>query len=900
MNYSINRSTDHSINHSINHSNECLICEQPDHHLGSNSSLTSLNPLSSNSKYLPHHPNRLHPPVNSSPSPFAAPFCSLPDYEPLHNIASGDLHALCFSTSDLQNQKISLDLLLKTAPSPQCLATVEVEGICRRIDVSESFDRYKETIMETSSSEHGTLKLNFMVVSKFEYYLLMQMSKMRELQLQYLLHQFDLVNRDAAKLQASFLKLQSQVLKQNLPPSRVGEFLEEAYSDDENRSSQNGILLNQLSPKSTNVIEVPLNTVAPCADNSLDCDSLASVPVLNLKRSPRILNTKFSLVQRYGALNSPKTSPCSSEKPVNIYGQVENGELNAFITTDETDDSSSAKTSKGYKEIFTHLKGAQERSPQNICQSAWQFRLDATKKHFALAKELESRLSKEYQEKLEQVTNKLVKRHSKEINDLRNESSRETRYLKEHVARLEMQNKKSLSVVKKYSSMANCAQQSNSSDSVFEGSEMSKNSLAGNAKSLEIFEKEAVFKQCEINEIESRLIQLGEERDEIAFENGKLADKHQLLLMRGERLNANVYVLISKQEGLQKSVDNLSAIYKEKESHVQELVNKQISLQADNARLEESLKRSHQRASHMAALVELEKQLSEGKLIALVCLLQDYIADIWEGIREFMAGGIALPSFIDGYELVTFKADEGKFSSLFVENYGRHLSLGLDFVAHAGKSDSTRDVRVEEQKSYFQQNETGFCDYKQESNTGDTATPNSDEISNVASLVLKENMELYERCKIQAEKSFSGMLKSSRPLTHDTNTDGSLNKGKYRAYTSMVQVESDFDELVSKLGVTLENVKFILNVCRGLDEAKTHKMVSMQKKHEAEVEEAIKMGKRMSEAVRAKYQYLQRNCDYFRHENDFFINLHERDKNQSRNKVMVDIKYLKERYGRAN
>lgn len=416
-------------------------------------------------------------------------------------------------------------------------------------------------------------------------------------------------------------------------------------------------------------------------------------------------------------------------------------------------------------------------------------------------------------------------------------------------------------------------------------------------------EEQQKIQKNEVDKLEARIKILGEQRDKLSTENSKVSDECNLLQIRSERLRTDIFCLTSQQEDITKELELSQKILEEKRNESKLMEERYNKSKIDLAEIEMKKENVLRSSEKIVRLAELEKQLSEGKLIAMVCLLYDLLVDVMNAMNEYITGNMASQAYLNGFNLVTEASDPVTFSRLHTE---RMESCGIKEIIQKYENGNTIEVakpilcqNLEKERlsditlkalscgtveKRSTQNlpissaslNTDVCDSAgscMNLSTADTIVDNPvDELQeeiNVTDLVILENIELYKHCKERCQTdgpSTSNLIK--------------LHNGEhpiYRDYKTMTEVEADFFKYIENLSTVFDNVKFILNYTRLMDSSRDLEVERLKTKQLNSLRDAENRYETKLKAIEAKAQYLRRNCEYFKSENDRIIRFHNKE-----------------------
>lgn len=160
---------------------------------------------------------------------------------------------------------------------------------------------------------------------------------------------------------------------------------------------------------------------------------------------------------------------------------------------------------------------------------------------------------------------------------------------------------------------------------------------------------------------------------------------------------------------------------------------------------------------------------------------------------------------------------------------------------------------------------------------------------NITSHMLRENLQFYDHFK-----------KMNRATDADKpNQSGNENKSneeemhpRFRKFKSIDRVQTDFFKYVNDLGLVMENFKCLLNYIRLSEISKREKLMELQIKHDNQLKARATEFETMKSAMMIKTQHLERNCEYFKHENERIL----RYQHEEYEKSKATCEYLKAKY----
>lgn len=803
----------------------------------------------------------------------------------LQNRPHSSSYGLWFSCEDLLSQQNSL---IVDAP------VVEIPGIITEkegntfVDLSEYSKNYISTLLLNYDKEvNGNNNGRFTVVLKREYLILLHLSKLRKAQVKYLQDQYAALSKVASKFYSLVLETHGE--KRITHISRNEEY--------------------KRTPRKMAPIENVENLLKPTFERNAN--------TLYESTSPKTLAAAKTPADLPELLSSEKDDKISNDRD----HEIETFKPTSHTSTHSSSDSNetSAELEKSEKRKVSFLRGTKLNTFE-------EFKQVATQKHFRIVRDLKRNLKRKHQKEIHQVKKVIAEKHNREMQRLRGESAQRSQNYEDYILDVKRLHDFRQKAVESYTQVLKDLEERQESFEAVDNRQSVQNKscmLTLNKPSLELndsnsddnneiieLDKRIRIKQRELSEIELRIKALGEERDEAVAENSKLVDKANVLMMRNERLKADVQDQASKNEGLERGITHQSERLEDQRRALSALEAKFHNLRIAKVKLEFEIEGTKRRIKHMDSLAKLETQLASSKLVGLVCLLHDHLLDIDVAMKSFAVGHFSRPAFIDTYKLVTFEKDANYFSQLFMESFNKQrlnvqnpslrYTLSKQVPVTEGQSNNQSEIDPESMYNLTWMNngdnyalssplsnemeQTNLqisiaqkaAEIKRKKSTnGDKRkleeqrteqtheTDDSHCQTGTLQIVSQKNQELYNICTETKERRSLSEVEEQKFDSHN--------------YANIQAVETDFSKYVAKLGIIFENVKFLLNYCIASEQSKRIEMDRLKRLHANEIDELHKKHNVLAKALRLKYQYLQRNCDYFKHENESIILHHQKE-----------------------
>lgn len=573
-------------------------------------------------------------------------------------------------------------------------------------------------------------------------------------------------------------------------------------------------------------------------------------------------------------------------------------------------------------EPFNSLQSSLNRSERTV---SWQD-MPQTKENFENANNYNqatrNSLSKQFklpcQSKFENANKEKKKMDYKKINSLQNQASD----FKAQIASLEAQSNYHLKTAEYLTKIVQDLETQMAKKCICDLEPNLEASSISGSKDGESSRKEAenTFKQKEVLEISHRIKDLEQQRDDIVLENMQLADKNRLLAMREKSLQVSVHTLSSKELTLTKSVQYYSGYQHDLRKTIQAQTAKHHNLRLELAELESKVARSRSLTNEIAGLTGLQKALMGGKLITMMELLSELLDELDEAVHAFLEGRTAYPAFLEGLKLVTYEKDN--YARYLIETFGNmQEKAGSDSAntVSSGENDEMKALlamhSLAEQKESFKceaihsTQDTDDCDagYQDRSQKGpaDAKPLGLSEIiaQKAAEIKRRESPELHDTlqddiCQTPFSKATSGKLtrgyhkdadklmaqesinlynkckslinnpSTSGPATSQSSSTGSPLTGLTLCSYDPDSIEGIFTHLLSQWSTAVQNVKLLLNHSRLYTHTLSERLAEQKALHTLELAQLRHAFAVREKAVRMKYQYLQRNCDYFRAESE--------------------------------
>ena len=590
--------------------------------------------------------------------------------------------SLSFTAEDLISQQSSLKLLIERTPIIAIPGTLSIKGISRYIDLTRYTEEYTSNLATTYNKFKTSLKGEYFVIPIMDYFYHLQISKLHSSQINLLLSQLDLVNKDAAKAYSLILDLQgADTIKiEGITPNKI---------------EGSKLIKSQKRSKVKFIDNSPCYDMKTILQSSNEysseyCTPFILEPSLTQQSAFNVSDLKKEMLPRYLSSASSIHSQLEGTTPIN------------FITTPHPEVETkhnirSSHTSARVREheisiLSMHNSNLEPLSADDYSAFVSVVLDKVTKKHRKTLENLKFSLNKMYSKDLENSKKKITKKYSEHLISFQVNTEKKFKSLETQIANLKKQNANQQELILLYSeTFENSEEKYAVSEDQIETQFKHKNGnrsfevpTSSNSEAsinipiyispkedtpqIDKLEKPLRTKHRELEEIEARIKSLTEKREELALENGKLTDAGNLLQMRNVRLKANVHCLLSQQKGLNKKIEYQAQFIREQRQCERDLNERYQIREIAYEKLKIKHEQLKQKVMQASKVSQLENILANGKLIAVVCLLYDHLVDIMVAMNDFVANHVSMPSYIDEHGLVTYKRDKHNYASLFLEN----------------------------------------------------------------------------------------------------------------------------------------------------------------------------------------------------------------------------------------